>query len=183
MLYKFDVKLDDKEYIEYNKFHLTKSHYSKKSRFLEYAALAFIFILALAYMFFAFGFNYITLISCIPIVILFTVLLLVYRSISVLFVKLFVKIQKSSGKLAYSPSATIEIHEDCFVEDTALNMTETKYGAIERVSVTERGVYMHTNAVAAYIIPTASFESPEQMGELIAFLAERGAIIDRYTGG
>ena len=180
MLYKFDIKMGDGDYIEYNKFYMRKSPYGKRHRITSWVLYALFFLLCMGAVAFNFGFTYMTAIAAIPIAVVTVLIIALDPIVSGALLRLFVYFQGKSGKPAYSPSAVLEFYENVFTEQTKLNKTETSYEAIERVSVTDSAVYIHVSSVMAYVIPLTAFDSPEQKSEFLAFIEGRGAEITEY---
>jgi len=92
-----------------------------------------------------------------------------------------IKLLKGNGKMGYSPSSVIEFYEDNFIEITSENKTESKYSAIERVSIVDNKImYIHLNNVMAFLLPMACFESAEQYESFKEFIKTKCAKIDVY---
>ncbi len=180
MIYKFDVFLDDKDYYEYNKFHLLHSPYGKRYRKLisiMFAVFAFIVALMLAIV----ESVIVALISAVPMLLLGAVMVLVFPYLVLLILKIQISLTKNSPNKRYLPKSTIEFAEESFTELTEIGSTETKYFVIERISVTEQAIYMHMNSVTAYILPTSLFESDETLDEFIDFLKTKNEKIFIHT--
>lgn len=180
MIYKFDIKMDDGDYIEYNKFYMRKSPYGKRHRITSWALYALFFVVCMGAVAYNFGFTYMTALAAIPIAAITALIIALDPFISSALLRLFVYFQSKSGKPAYSASAVLEFYEDVFIEETELNKTETRYKAIERVSVTSSAVYLHVNSVMSYVIPLTAFDSSEQMKEFLAFIESHGTQITEY---
>ncbi|MBQ7386770.1 MAG: YcxB family protein [Clostridia bacterium] len=181
MIYKFDVFLDDKDYYEYNKFHLLRSPYGRRYKSLICFLFAAFALGAAALMVSTLGFVIEALIAVIPMIVLSALLMLVYPYLVILILKLHISVTKNSPKKNYSPKSTIEFYDESFAEETELNKTETKYFAIERISVTEHAIYMHMNSMTAYILPTSTFESDEELDAFIDFLKTKNDKIFVYA--
>ncbi len=180
MIYKFDVFLDDKDYYEYNKFHILHSPYGKKQKktigiIFAVFALIVLIMMTIVESFLA------AVIAAIPMVILGVIMTLLYPLIVLLVVKIQIALMKKSPKKNYSPKSTVQFLDETFVEETEVGKTETKYFVIDRISVTEQAIYMHMNAVLAYILPTSLFESDEALDEFIDFLKTKNEKIFIHT--
>lgn len=181
MLYRVEVNMTEQDYIDYNKFHLLKSHYGKKQiknlRILICVLLGIPTLMALI----GGRFNKESIISVLPFIILFVIFqagLLPFLGFSL---KGTVLSLKKSGKMAFSPHSVIEFFEESFCETTEDNKTEHKYTAIERISVVNgKIIYIHINNVMAYIVPVNSFETGEQYSSFLAFLKSKCSDIDFY---
>lgn len=181
MEFKFSVNLTDKDYLEYNKFWMLRSPYGKKQlRLFRFIIGAIIIVFSLISLISG-GFSLDAFIGIIPLLILFVVFQALLKPLLKFSLKAQVKTLKKSGKMGYSPSATIEFWDDCFTEITPDNKTEQKYSAVERVSVVDgKVIYIHINNVLSYILPIISFESKAQYGSFLEFVKSKGIDIDVY---
>ena len=86
------------------------------------------------------------------------------------------------GKGAYSPEARLEFFEEGFEEITPERKTESKYSAIERVSVVSgKTVYIHIKSVEAVILPLGSFASDEEYESFLEFIKSKCQVVDVYS--
>lgn len=181
MLFRFHVSLSAKDYYEFNKFHMTKSHYGKKtiafSRILiAVIMLAVILILLIGERFSAESFIYV-----IPLFVAFCVVELCIVPFSCLMLKIQLKLMKKTGKMPYSSSSVVEFFDDKFVETTVNNKTEYTYSAIERICIIkDKIIYVYINNIMAYLIPICSFESQEQYNSFLEFIKIKCNNIDVY---
>lgn len=180
MRFKFEVKLSDKDYLDYNIFWMLKSPYGKKQLVKTRLIFVFIFIIGiLATLILGDGSvnTYLT-------VGLFTIwlaLLQLFMGRFLIFsLKGQLKTMKKSGKMGYSSEAVLEFFEDSFTETTPDNKTEQWYTAVERISVVKNEViYIHINNVMAYIMPVSCFASEEEYNLFLDFIKTK-AVIDTY---
>lgn len=181
MKFKFNVNTTDRDYLDYNKFWMLRSHYGKK-QMLSFRIVIAIFFGAYIFIF-LYGHNFTTdsFISIVPMVILLIIFELLFSSLFVLFLKCLLKSLKKKGKMGYSPSSTIEFYEDSFVEITPDNKTEQRYSSIERISIVDdKMVYIHVNNIMAYILPLSCFERKEQYADFLEFIKTKCENIDIY---
>ena len=181
MNFRFNVNVNDRDYLEFNTFWVLRSSYGKKQIkniriFLTALFVLFIFIALIIGKFTAES-----LLGIIPIVI---VLLLAQIFLTKFFawsLKTTIHTLRQSGKMAYSPESVMEFSEDSFIETTPENKTEQKYSAIERVSIVDnKMMYIHINNVMAYMLPLSCFESKEQYDDFLTFIKTKCANIDIY---
>ena len=179
MKFKFNIKLNDKDYLDYNVFWMMKSHYGKR----QWIKLRLFLILPFAII------SLLPLISkeyspqnvIIPSIIILALVQVLLKPIYIWTLKTHIKTLKKSGKMGYSPISDIEFYEESFIEITADNKTEQKYSAIERVSViTNMVIYIHVNNLMSYILPFHCFESKEQLNVFLDFIKTKCVDIDIY---
>jgi len=181
MNYKFDITLTDSDYLDFNIFQSTRSHYGKKQ---ITSVRIFITIVIAIYLFVTLvggGFSKESIIRSIPTTVVLIAMQLFVKKFYCWILKSSIKSLKKTGKMGYSPKATMEFYDDCFVELTPDGKTEHKYSAIERISIVEnKAVYIHINNVMAYILPVSCFESLEQYYLFLSFIKTKCPIIDSY---
>ncbi len=182
MNFRFDVKLTDEDYLEFNKFHVFKSPYTQKLRkamkVCEVICLCCFLISAVSCFAVPETEN---LILGVFVAVLCLAICLLYPKFMVWSIKMNLKSLKQKGKLAYSPVSVIEFHDEYFAESTETNTTQQKYTSIERISIVGgKNLYIHTNSVAGYIIPLACFESAEQYNSFMEFIKTKCSTIDIY---
>ena len=181
MLFRFDVRLTDEDYLEYNRFVLIRSTYGKKQMNSFRAVLAVLYCALLIFMLVSGGFTPSAFITAIPVALLFILSLVLWPKFLSETLKWQIKTMKKSGKPGYSPEATLEFYEDSFSETTPENKTEQKYTAIEQVSVVDgKNIYIHINSLMAYILPASSFEDEEQYREFISFIKTKCDRVNIY---
>lgn len=176
MLFKFNVQLTEQDYLDYNAFWMTKSHYGKK-QLNSMRVMTAILILIFALIPLING-NFL---GIIPFLILLVIFELGLPRFLVFSIKGQLKMMKKSGKMGYSPSAVLEFLDDRFIETTPENKTEHFYSAIEKINVISgKIIYIHVNNVMAYLLPFACFESERQYDDFMAFIKTRNSNIDFY---
>lgn len=181
MKFKFDIKLTDKDYFDYNKFWMLKTPYGKKQLSLTRKILYLIFAIGIFILLFMkeiTALTYITIGGFAVICLLFQMLLTRFFIWSL---KVQIKTMKKSGKMPFSPESHMEFDDETFIEYTTENKNEHKYSAIDRVSVVgSKTVYIHLNNVMAYMLPFDSFESVEEYNRFFDFIKTKVNIVDIY---
>ncbi len=181
MKFQFNVNTTDKDYLDYNKFWMLRSHYGKKQMMSFRIVIAVIFGVYIFIPLYGGNFTVDSFISAIPMAILLIVFELSLSSLFVFFLKGHLKSLKKKGKMGYSPSSNIEFYEDSFVEITPDNKTEQRYSSIERISIVDnKMIYIHVNNIMAYILPFSCFETKEQYDEFFEFIKTKCTNIDEY---
>ena len=181
MKFRYDVIINDQDYLDYNTFWVLKSPYGKKQ--------IKTFRLAIAVMFFIFFLISLSLgkftpdsfLGIIPMAILFVLFQTFLSKFFKWILKGQIKSLKNSGKMGYSPNSVIEFGEESFTETTPENKTEHKYSAVERVSVIENKIiYIHVNNVMSYLIPFSCFQTNSQYNEFLNFIKTKCVNVDFY---
>jgi hypothetical protein len=177
MRYQFAYTLNEKDYLEFNKYHLTNGPVAKKAMLFQRLFVPFLFALMLIAFGLASGGDWQ------PVLITGCVFLLIsvawwfaakhfFAAINTPFLKLNIWIMKKSGKLPFSKDVTISFYGDYFVQVTETAEIKTKYAAIERVAEGKTAVYVYIGAIQAFIIPLEAFESESQKAGFLAFVRE-----------
>ena len=182
MKFRFNVKVNDQDYLDYNTFWIIRSPYGKKQiktfRITLVVLFASFIVIALL---FSDGFSLETICGMIPMVIFFSLAQIFLTRFLAWTLKGNIKTLKKSGKMGYSPESVLEFYEESFVETTPENKTEHKYSVIERISVVDnKMIYIHVNNIMSYMLPVSSFESKEQYDSFFFFLKTKCANIDIY---
>lgn len=181
MDFRYEINLDDDDYMEFNLFHQIRSYYGKK---LQGVIRRKIWILCVAIGLFIIAIGDFTPDSLFY-GILFAALMFVFSFVQKPFftwsVKRAVKKLQKEGKQCYTPYKVMEFLEETYKEESPNERSEKKYNTIERISIVEgRYVYLHQNAAGAYIIPYTVFKSEDEYRAFIDFLGTKCKDIDYY---
>lgn len=181
MRFKFNINLNDKDYLDYNTFWMIRSPYGKKQMLQFRVLIALVFVIFSFLSLFRGGFSAVAWIGVIPYAVLLLFFELLLNKFFVWVLKGNIKSLKSKGKMGYSPVSEMEFYDEYFVETTPDNKSEQKYSAVERVSVVgDRFIYIHVNNVMAYILRSSCFDSKEQYNEFLDFLRTKCTKVDLY---
>ena len=181
MNFKFDIRLTEQDYLDYNTFWNLKSPYGKKSMTSIRIMLAVVFGLMILTTLLEGDFSLETWISISLYLILLVVFQLTFNKIFTAFLKGYMKALKKKGKMGYSPFSTMQFLEESVIEETPENKLETKYSTIERVSiVADQVIYIHVNNIVAYILPLSCFDSKVKYEAFVDFLKTKCPQIDVY---
>lgn len=174
MKYKLDVSLTEKDYYNFNKFHMQSSPYGKRSQRAAYIIATVMALLIAVMSLIIEGVKLTTLLMLFPYAIVIAVMLALIKPLSLLILKIQVATMKKRGKLPYSASSTLELYDDFFIEITDTERREVKYTGAEGIAVADDGsIYVYMNSLMAYILPCGVFESDKEKDEICAFLLER----------
>ncbi len=181
MLFRFNLQITEKDYLEYNKFHMLKSHYGKRqlasTRFTFALLGGFITLLALI----DGKFSVRAVLTAIPLVAVTAIVAVCFPYFMAHSLKSTIKNLKKQGRLPYTPASVMEVYEDRIAEYTETAREERGIETVERVSVVDgKAVYLHLNSAAAHILPIGVFESQEQYVCFIDFLKSKCENVDFY---
>lgn len=181
MLFEFNIKQTDDDYLEFNKFWMLHSHYGKKQIKSIRVIIAVMWIVFILISLFGGGFTLDSFIGIIPYIILLVLFEVGVTPFVKLILKTTIKNLKKSGKMGYSPKSTMEFYDGEFIEKTDENETRQKYTAIERVSIVAgKNIYIHINNLMAYILPWYCFDDDEQRAQFIEFIKAKCETVDVY---
>ena len=170
MLYGFDVSITERDYFEFNKFHILKSPYGKKYKTTVNLAIGAFSLAAIFLVILTLGFSIEAIIAAVPIILFCVILMISYPYIVVGVLKLGELFAKNKPSKSYASWSRIEFFDDFFSEQTDVGRTETKYFAVECISVTDTAIYLHLNSATACILPSVLFASCEELDNFIDFL-------------
>lgn len=181
MKFKFNISLDDKEFIDFNVFVLTKSIYGRKTMVLTRIIVALIVALGALVPLASFGFTLKTVYALIPLLVILVVAQVFLKHFITWRIKRTINKNKRSGKMGYSPNSEMEFYDEKFCEVTPDNKTESNYSSVECVSIIkDKATYIHINHAMAYILPASCFNSTEEYEDFISFLKEKCATVNIY---
>ena len=181
MHFKFNIKLTDQDYLDYNIFWMLKSPYGKKQMLKFRITIAILFLAISLLSLFGGKFSPNAWIGIIPYVILLILFELLLNPIFAWVFKSNIKSLKSKGKMGYSPVSEMEFYDESFIEITPDGNSEQKYSAVERVSViTDKVIYIHVNNIMSYILLSSCFETKAQYNDFLNFVRTKCANIDIY---
>ena len=179
---KFQVNINENDYYEFNIFHSLKSPYGEKNIRSSRIIIAVLGVIAALLILVFHGFTKDAVIYIIPLVAVIVILEILWKRIILSGIKETLKQLKKKGKMAYSPYAELEFSENSFTEITEEEKTERKYSSIERISIVEnKYIYIHTNNLAAVIMPMNTFTCKEQYDEFVELLKGLNVEINYYT--
>ena len=174
MNYILKIKLNDKDYLDFNSFHLFKSAYGRKiyNRLRIFTLVIPFICWLLGFTLHSFSEDYFTmLIVLIPLVL---ILFFTIKPILNFITKMQFRTMIKNGKKPYSAEATMEFSDEKIIETTEDNRTELKYSAVDSVYVVKgEMIYIYVNVNQAYLIPYASFENKNQFIGFIEFISEK----------
>ncbi|MDR1630029.1 MAG: YcxB family protein [Oscillospiraceae bacterium] len=175
-MFTFHFQLNDKDYLEFNKYHLFYSPATKKSMMIRrWASPCLVTAFLLWVIFTAENAEQPeAMIGAIIISGMFTLFwLLIFKPMHVFSLKMMVKRFKKTGKLPYGQENEL-IFEDGFILDRSPNREmKTAYGEIERIVVTNQIFYIYTNSTQAILLPFYAFQGPQGQSEFLAFLQQK----------
>ncbi len=181
MNFRFDVRLNDNDYLDFNRFWMIKSPYGKKQLRSFRIILSVLYCLLVFLLLYNSGFTTEAFIGVVPVVIILVLSVVFWPKFLSWSLKWQIKGLKKSGKMGYSPVSVMEFYEDSFVETTPENKTEQKYSAVEQISIVDnRIIYIHTNNVMAYLLPLSCFESEEQYQDFLNFMKTKCEKVNVY---
>lgn len=174
MKYCFNVKITDKDYMDFNYFHLFKSHYAKKQFQTARVVLSFLPLILWFASYALNGFSdehFVTLVAYIP---LSVILFFTIKPFNKFIVKHQLRSTFRKGKKPYAPDSVMEFYEDMFVEITPENRSQVNYSAVDSVYVVKGEiVYIYLNSAMAHLIPYSVFESENQFNSFIEFIGNK----------
>ena len=171
MNFKFDVRITEEDYINFNKFTSISSPYGKKSMKGIRMILAVIGILLILHSFLTSGFTTAGIGAAVVYALIIAALQLLLIPYMRFSIKMNVEAIKKSGSLPYSEEAGMEFCESYFVETTPLTKTATRYEKIQNVyEIEKRYVYIYVSTISAFIIPATAFSSLSEYEDFVSFI-------------
>lgn len=174
MKFRFDIRLTEEDYLNFNIFHLYNDPSSKKNLLIIRICLNVILFSALIFQFFVSRDIAAIIVTAVLLVIPVVLLNVFYNKYWEFITKKQIKSMKKSGKLPFPPESVLEFYDDYGVEITPYARTEHKHSAIEKIYLSDhRYIYMYINSSQAYIIPLSAFSSEEHFNSFMNFISTK----------
>ena len=182
MLYRLNITLTEEDYFAFNCFHSYESPKGKK----QFQRLRLMFVLLMAFLAALFVYRH-GWPRCIPNLISEAVVatigyFLIFSNKALRRnMRRQIKRLTENGKMPYDSANTFEFYEDKLVEFTNASRTEKTYPAFERICVlSDRYVYLYTNAIGAYILPIEQVKAQTDFQSFLAYLKEICPNVEHY---
>lgn len=177
-MFKFTVKLSEKDYFEFNKFVAISSPYGKKQiRGARIALTVFAVVLGLISLYGG-DFTAEAFIGIIPLLVFSVLLQVFYTKLMELMIKSYIKSVKKRGTPLYDPESVLEFYDDRFVEITPDAKTELKYSSIERAFVVDKCIYLLRTHMSGFILTMTCFESTDQFNSFVEFIGTKASDVE-----
>ena len=171
MLFQFQVDITEQMYIDFNAFVMTHTDYGKAQIRKFRIAFTILSAMAMLYTVFSGGPSVAGLLGCIPLLAVWALFMWLFPRMLVAATKASVRDMSKKGKLCFDPHAELVFYDDHFEEIVPDKRTSQAYTTLERICVDSgKAVYLHMDAMRAYIVPMASFASEEQYQQFLGFL-------------
>lgn len=169
ILFEFKVNVDD-DYLLFNQYQLLNSRAGKRTLLsfnfiVPFVCLAFILIFIVA----DFDFQLI-LFEAIMLRILSILWICYSKKIIFKSIKKNIMKMKKEGRLPYTKEAILKFDDESIHEITPNTESKTNYSMIEKVSVTEKAIYLFINSVQAYILPVTAFSGEMEKSKFLEFI-------------
>lgn len=174
MKFRFDIRLTEEDYINFNLFSLNINPETKKQMKTLRIVINILFVLIMLLHFIISDEIVKSIVFSVLILIGALVFNLIFNKITENSIKNMIKKMKKSGKLPFSPESVLEFYDDYGVEITPYARTEHKHSAIEKIYLSDhRYIYMYINSSQAYIIPLSAFSSEEHFNSFMNFISTK----------
>ena len=174
MHYKFDIKLTDHDYYEFNKCYIQHAPETKKLlRIFDWILPVISVIAIIRSVIMGYEWTVIGIMAAFLTVVCLAAMLFM-KAFTLFNLKVLLKIQIKKGKIAYSENSTLEFGDESFTETTEEHKSEIKYSADYKIYEYDgRAIYIMISSAAGYIIPLSLFESDEEKNEFLEFIHKK----------
>ena len=167
-MFKFNYTLEEKDYLQFAKYHYKNAPSQKRTAFVVRLLAAFLLLASIASAVLSGGFNSTAHILGI---ILSGVILLGWDLIMRSAVKSQIKSMKRDGKAPYGEASQVYFSEDDVHSVSESTETRAKYANLGRICDDGNAVYIYINAIQAFVLPYRAFESEAQKAEFLTFIS------------
>ena len=181
MLYRFDIRLTEEDYLKFNIFHSLESTNGKKQLLKNrILIIAFVAILV-AFVLLRQGWNPVTAVYVVVIGLLTVLYMLLFKKSIKATLKKQINKLKSIGKLPFDTVSSIEFEAEKFVEITADKRIEQRYEGLEKICIVkDQFLYLYHSSVAAYILPIPQLKEQLDYEDFWNFLSQKCNTIEYY---
>ena len=181
-MYTFNVKTNDEDYLEFNKYHLyNQKSFGKANKILRIFLPIFALLVLVLAIISKKDVDYIIILSCIYLV-LSVLWLVFYKRIMFLSIKKTIDDMKKQGRLPYSAQSTLTFSDEGITEVSETGTTSVNYKSVEKIAVNaDKALYIYFTAMSAFLIPLSMLPEEVTVDELVGFIEEktgRNAIYD-----
>ena len=174
MRFRFNIRLTEEDYLNFNIFHLYNDPSSKKNLLIIRICLNVILFSALIFQIFVSRDIAAIIVTAVLLVIPVVLLNVFYNKYWEFMTKKQIRSMKKNGKLPFSPESLLEFYDNYSVEITPYTKTEHNYSSFERIYLSEhRYIYIYISSVQAYIIPLSAFSSEEHFNGFMNFISTK----------
>ncbi len=172
MLFSFNVKLTDEDYLLFNEYALKNSGMSKKTNILSNILVSIIFIASGANLLITNGINPVSIVGVVFLCFVGLIFLLCSKKFDTVFIKAFTRFMlKGKAKKPYTPESILEFYDDFFKEIAPDNKSEVSYSAIDKIQVVMNSyVLIFIDSMRGYIVPFDCFRDSAEEKDFLAFL-------------
>lgn len=170
-MFEFKINLNDDDYLFFNQYHFENSPGGRKALMsfrLVVPCISFMFICMFIVL--ELGLGLILLEASLLAVL--SVFWIVYSKKLILkSMRNGIKKMKKSGKLPYSDEALMKFDDEHIYETTSDSESKREYSSLEKISVTDKAVYIFFSSVQAYILPMSVFSDEAQKHKFLEFIS------------
>lgn len=172
-MYEYKIKLDEKDYIEFNDYHLSNSVAGKKAVNLIRILVPLLFLCAISIFLIANADGELIITLAITAVVVSILMVFFSKKILIISMSKSIKRLKKDGKLPFNGEVIITFDEDGIHEKTLNSESKINYTLVEKIGQNKQAIYIYMSAVQAYIIPLSCFESDVKKIEFLEFLDKK----------
>lgn len=175
-MYHFTYVVSEKDYWEFNKFHISKAKPSKKTIALTCLVVLIIIIVLRLLTFVSLYAVSMILIEIIFLTISLSVGFFYKKLVMVFRAKRNIAMLKREGTLPFGKNISLQFDESFFVVTTKQGESKIKYTNIEKLGMNGYAIYVYINAVQAAILPLYVFENHEQISGVLTFIKNKAEL-------
>lgn len=174
MRYGFNVEISEKDYYDFNFYHLFNSERGKKSILRLRLLVPAIFLIYLLYHAVRGEDFAVLLFSGVIYLVLSLIWFFTVKPLEKLILKLRITSLLKKEKRPYASKSTMEFYDDHFVEITENSKSESKYDALYKVVINKgKAVYIYRNSLVANLIPFGVFKTEAERCEFLDFINKK----------
>ena len=167
---EFQFYITEEDYLAFNQYALLNSTSGKRTLFLFRLCMPIIFLLLIIISIIMEENMLFVFFQTIIAIILSVICVIISKRILLQSVKGTIKNYKKDGKLPYSETGRLIFGEEGITEITTDMENRKSYSQIEKVCITDKGLYLFFNCSTACVLTDACFSSQKKKEQLLSFL-------------
>ena len=159
---KFDIQLDDEDYINFNIFHVFHSKYGKKSILMGRLLMFFISFAVILIFIVAGAERGLIITEAVLFLIASIIWFIYYPKMAKKKIRMHIYKLKEEGALPYNSKETVEFNDTEIIEVSPKEVIKTNYSEVTALHLSDDYLYLYKGSLRAIIIPYRSLGNKKE---------------------
>ncbi len=169
-MFEFKIDLNDEDYLQFNYYHASNSPMGKRTLLYYRFQMYILSALCILVFFIARADRLLIFIEAIFLGIVSILWFIFSKRRYFGLIRKRILRMKREGKLPYHTHVILRFEEDEIHESTPEIELRVKYSLVEKIAVTEHGVYIYHSSMHAFLLPNTVFSGEEEKLKFLEFI-------------